>query len=184
MMMAVMSIMLVLPVKTEAATVTVLPLVNNVAEYSDMNATYYANAFDAVKDIKGWEMVDSEEIEKYTKDSVQEGQIAGKDVLKEIAEKANVDVVIAMQLDTLKERYVHSQEDYLLLNMQGVCLSYNRINDKFVKHDFSEEGRFEPTEGNRWDWKRQEFSKAVKREINRTLGKKKISVERPRITKL
>lgn len=172
-----------LPLKTEAATIALLPMVNNVVDYPDLNSTYYTRAFEAVNGNSNWEMVDSEDIEKYAKESIPSGQLATEQDLRKIAEKSNIDMVMALKLDILDSKYVHSKEDYQVLDMQGVCVAYNRLTGKFQRIVISENGQYEATEGNRNDWKLQEFSRAVTRVVNRAIGKKRISFEKPRISK-
>lgn len=185
-LMTVLALCLTIPaIATEAATVAVLPLLNKVEGRTDVSQVYYSGAINAIKAQQGFMMVDNDDLTAVVEKHVTKGVLPDEATLKAIATEAKVDIVIAMELDTLEyEVFRTHEEDTVILDLQGYCVSYNAIDGKFIKHRIYDDSRTEEVSMARWDWPLEQWGRNVKREVNRALKVKKITIEAPRMTKL
>ena len=171
-------------IAAEAANVAVLPLINNVEGRTDVSQVYYSGAINAIKAQQGFMMVDNDDLTAVVEKHTTKGVLPDKEALQAIAKEAKVDIVIAMQLDTLDYDVQRGKEDMIKLDLQGYCVSYNALDGKFIKHRIFDDTITEETSMARWDWPLEQWGRNVKREVNRCLKIKKISIEAPRMSKL
>ena len=184
-LMTVLALCLSIPViAAEAASVAVLPLINNVEGRTDVSQVYYSGAINAIKAQQGFMMVDNDDLTAVVEKHTTKGVLPDKGALQAIAKEAKVDIVIAMQLDTLDYDVQRGKEDMIKLDLQGYCVSYNALDGKFIKHRIFDDTITEETSMARWDWPLEQWGRNVKREVNRCLKIKKISIEAPRMSKL
>ena len=184
-LMTVLALCLSIPaIAAEAASVAVLPLINNVEGRTDVSQVYYSGAINAIKAQQGFMMVDNDDLTAVVEKHTTKGVLPDKEALQAIAKEAKVDIVIAMQLDTLDYDVQRGKEDMIKLDLQGYCVSYNALDGKFIKHRIFDETITEETSMARWDWPLEQWGRNVKREVNRCLKIKKISIEAPRMSKL
>ena len=184
-LMTVLALCLSIPViAAEAASVAVLPLINNVEGRTDVSQVYYSGAINAIKAQQGFMMVDNDDLTAVVEKHTTKGVLPDKGALQAIAKEAKVDIVIAMQLDTLDYEVQRGKEDMIKLDLQGYCVSYNALDGKFIKHRIFDDTITEETSMARWDWPLEQWGRNVKREVNRCLKIKKISIEAPRMSKL
>ena len=185
-LMTVLALCLSIPaIAAEAASVAVLPLINKVEGRTDVEQVYYSGAINAIKAQSGFMMVDNDELTAVVEKHVTKGVLPNEATLKAIAAEAKVDIVIAMELDTLDYSVSRNfEESRVTLDLQGYCVSYNAIDGKFVKHRIYDDSHTEETSMARWDWPLEQWGRNVKREVNRALKVKKITIEAPRMTKL
>ena len=184
-LMTVLALCLSIPaIAAEAASVAVLPLINNVEGRTDVSQVYYSGAINAIKAQQGFMMVDNDDLTAVVEKHTTKGVLPDKEALQAIAKEAKVDIVIAMQLDTLDYDVQRGKEDMIKLDLQGYCVSYNALDGKFIKHRIFDDTITEETSMARWDWPLEQWGRNVKREVNRCLKIKKISIEAPRMSKL
>ena len=184
-LMTVLALCLSIPaIAAEAASVAVLPLINNVEGRTDVSQVYYSGAINAIKAQQGFMMVDNDDLTAVVEKHTTKGVLPDKGALQAIAKEAKVDIVIAMQLDTLDYEVQRGKEDMIKLDLQGYCVSYNALDGKFIKHRIFDDTITEETSMARWDWPLEQWGRNVKREVNRCLKIKKISIEAPRMSKL
>lgn len=184
-LMTVLALCLSIPaIAAEAASVAVLPLINNVEGRTDVSQVYYSGAINAIKAQQGFMMVDNDDLTAVVEKHTTKGVLPDKEALQAIAKEAKVDIVIAMQLDTLDYDVQRGKEDIIKLDLQGYCVSYNALDGKFIKHRIFDDTITEETSMARWDWPLEQWGRNVKREVNRCLKIKKISIEAPRMSKL
>ena len=184
-LMTVLALCLSIPaIAAEAASVAVLPLINNVEGRTDVSQVYYSGAINAIKAQQGFMMVDNDDLKAVVEKHTTKGVLPDKEALQAIAKEAKVDIVIAMQLDTLDYEVQRGKEDMIKLDLQGYCVSYNALDSKFIKHRIFDDTITEETSMARWDWPLEQWGRNVKREVNRCLKIKKISIEAPRMSKL
>ena len=185
-LMTVLALCLSIPaIAAEAASVAVLPLINKVEGRTDVSQVYFSGAINAIKAQPGFMLVDNDSVTAVIEKHTKQGVLPDKDTLKAIAKDAKVDIVIAMELDKLEyEVYRTHEEDTVILDLQGYCVSYNAIDNEFIKHRIYDDSRTEEVSMARWDWPLEQWGRNVKREVNRALKVKKISIEAPRMSKL
>lgn len=183
--MSIMAVGMLLPISvSEAAYVALVPLVNKVDNHPDLGQLYFLRGLDAVKSQGTYELLDGERLEKAIEKYTIEGQMPTEEQLKKIAADCGADLVFAMEITRLKERMVNSRESFLELDMEGKSVYYSAEKGVYKVHNYSDVLR-DLTEANtRWNWAEEEFGRAVKREVNRAIGKKKITIERPRMSSL
>ena len=142
----------------EAATVALLPLVNNVAGDELANQVYYKQAINAIKAQPGFVLVENDQLTQ---------------ALEKIAKEGNVDVVFAMQLDKLGRKPLNrTGERVLKLELEGKAFAYNRLNGVYYVHNLKGGKEIDEALTSRWDWAHEEFGRAVRQEISRALRAK------------
>ncbi|MBR5487539.1 MAG: hypothetical protein IKV70_06180 [Phascolarctobacterium sp.] len=158
----------------EAATVALLPLINNVQGDEVATQVFYKEAINAMNAQKGFMMVENDRLT-----AVIEAVNAGENVPKEaaaakIAKDGNVDIVIAMQLDKIEdETLFSSSEDKIRVNIKGKVAFYNRLTSVYSIREINEETLTPEVFSSRWDLPHEEWGKVVRKEIKRALSAKK-----------
>ena len=185
-LMTVLALCLSVPaIVAEAANVALIPLINNVKGDEIANQIFYNYAIGAINAQQGYVIVDNDHVTAIIEENKNGNNVPSEAALKKIAKNAGVDIVIAMQLDELHDDPVFpSNERIVKLTMNGKAVAYNAITNKFYKHQIYSDKEIDETLTSRWDWVHEEWSYAVRREINRILQVKKVMVDAPRMSKL
>ena len=166
----------------EAASVALLPLVNNVAERADLNSIYYDRAIEAVKLDPSLEVAESTALDKALKKYVKYNSLPDKAACKAITEEAGIDYVFVMQADKLEIVYPQNMAmDHVNLLLRGRCVSFDANTGKYVNKLISEEDDMQISATARYDVSGNQFGNSVTREIKKALHIKKFVVEKQRI---
>lgn len=169
----------------EAASIALLPLINNVQGNEIANQVYFKSAINAINAQKGFMLVENDQLTAAIDAAEVNGHVPDKNTLAKIAKDGNVDIVIAMQLDKLEDITIYaSEENKLQLVLDGKAVAYNKITGEFYQHRIYDDKTIPEALTTRWDWTHEEFGYAVRGEINRILKVKKIMVDAPRMSKL
>lgn len=169
----------------EAASIALLPLINNVQGDEVANQVYFKSAIGAINAQKGFMLVENDQLTAAIDAAQIVGKVPEKNVLAKIAQDGNVDIVIAMQLDKLDYTTIYSsEENELKLALDGKAVAYNKITGEFYQHRIYDDKTIPEALSTRWDWTHEEFGRNVRGEINRILKVKKIMVDAPRMSKL
>ncbi len=174
-MMTVMAVCFFVPgfSTAEAASVALVPLVNNVEGDEIANQVFYKEAINALKVQKGFVLMDNDKITAAIEANSVKGQLPSESALQKIAVEGDVDIVIAMQLDVLDDEALRSSEgDRLKLDLQGYTVAYNRITGKFYKHRIYDDKIIPEVFSSRWDWTHEEWGRNVRIEIGKALKAK------------
>ena len=175
----------ILAIGAEAASVALVPLINNVQGDEIANQIFYKNAIGTINAQQGYTIVDNDHVTAIIEANKNGQNVPTEAALKTIAKDAKVDVVIAVQLDKLyDEPVVPPSERMLKLTMDGKAVAYNALTVKFYKHRIYSDKQIDETLASRWDWVHEEWGYAVRHEMNRILQVKKIVVDAPRMSKL
>ena len=157
----------------EAATVALLPLVNNVAGDELANQVYYKQAINAIKAQPGFVLVENDQLTQAFENAKINTAGIDQKSLEKIANEGNVDVVFAMQLDKLGRKPLNrTGERVLKLEMEGKAFAYNRLNGIYYVHNLKGGKEIDEALTSRWDWAHEEFGRAVRQEISRALRAK------------
>ena len=185
-MMTVLALCLSIPaLGAEAASVALLPLINNVEGDTIASQIYFKSALGVINSQKGFVLVDNDQLNAVIEAAKLGKEVPDQATLAKIAKDANVDLVIAMQLDVLKDEAIYdANDDRLKLDLQGYAVSYNKLTGEFDKHRIFDDKEIPAALASRWDWTHDEWGRNVKREVNRILKVKKVTVEAPRMSKL
>ena len=169
----------------EAARVALLPLINNVAGDTIASQVYFKSALSSINAQQGFVLVDNDQLTAAIESAQLGREVPDQATLAKIAKAGNVDLVIAMQLDVLKDEAIYdANDDRLKLDLQGYAVSYNKLTGEFDKHRIFDDKEIPAALASRWDWTHDEWGRNVKREVNRILKVKKVTVEAPRMSKL
>lgn len=169
----------------EAASVAMVPLINNVQGDEIANQIFYKSAIGAINAQKGFTIVDNDNVTAVIEANKNGNNVPNEASLKKIAKDANVDLVIAMQLDALEDRPVFpANERILKLNMKGKAVAYNALTRQYYEHKIYSDKEIDEALTARWDWVHEEWGYAVRREMNRILQVKKVMLDAPRMSKL
>ena len=185
-LMTVLALCLSIPaLAAEAASIALVPLINNVQGDELANQIFYQNAIGAINAQKGFTIVDNDALTSVIEANVQGKNVPDENALKKIAKDGKVDIVIAVQLDELHDDPVFpSNERILKLTMRGKAVAYNAITGEYYKHKIYSDKEIDETLTSRWDWVHQEWGYAVRGEMNRILKVKKVMLDAPRMSKL
>ena len=185
-MMTVLALCLSIPaLGAEAASVALLPLINNVEGDTIASQIYFKSALGVINSQKGFVLVDNDQLNAVIEAAKLGKEVPDQATLAKIAKDANVDLVIAMQLDVLKDEAIYdANDDRLKLDLQGYAVSYNKLTGEYDKHRIFDNKEIPAALASRWDWTHDEWGRNVKREVNRILKVKKVTVEAPRMSKL
>ena len=153
----------------EAATVALLPLVNNVKGDELAGQIFYQEAIGTLNDYPEYMMIENDKLTAAI-EKAHITDVTDEAVLRAIAKDGDVDVVIAMQLDALDDSIIDSSEERTLkLDLKGYAVVYNRLNDSFYKHRIYSDKTIPEALTSRWDWVHEEWGRAVRVEIDRAL---------------
>ena len=185
-MMTVLALCLSIPaLGAEAASVALLPLINNVEGDTIASQIYFKSALGVINSQKGFVLVDNDQLNAVIEAAKLGSEVPDQATLAKIAKDGNVDLVIAMQLDVLKDEAIYdANDDRLKLDLQGHAVSYNKLTGEYDKHRIFDDKEIPAALASRWDWTHDEWGRNVKREVNRILKVKKVTVEAPRMSKL
>ena len=185
-LMTVLALCLSIPVLgAEAASIALLPLINNVQGDEIANQVYFKSAIGAINAQKGFMLVENDELTVAIEVAKIAGKVPSKATLEKIAKDSNVDIVIAMELDKLEDTTIYaSEENKLQLALDGKAVAFNKVTGEFYQHRIYDDKTVPEALTTRWDWTHEEWGRNVKREINRILKVKKIMVDAPRMSKL
>ena len=174
-LMTVLAICFTIPClnAAEAATVALLPLVNNVEGDELANQVYYKQAINAIKAQPGFVLVENDQLTLAMENAKINTTGINQKALEKIAKEGNVDVVFAMQLDKLGRKPVNrTGERVLKLELEGKAFAYNRLNGIYYVHNLKSGKEIDEALTSRWDWAHEEFGRAVRQEISRALRAK------------
>ena len=169
----------------EAATIALVPLINNVQGDEIANQLFYKSAIGAINAQQDYTIVDNDQITAIIEANKNGNKVPSEAALKKIVSEGKVDIVIAVQLDELHDDPVFpSGERYVKLTLRGKAVAYNGITGKYYQHQIFSDTEIDETLTSRWDWVHEEWERAVRREINRILQVKKVMVDAPKMSKL
>ena len=111
-LMTVMTLCLSLPCfSAEAATVALLPLINNVQGDEIATQIFYKEAINAMNAQKGFMMVENSKVINAIDAANVGNNVPDKATVAKIAKDGNVDIVIAIQLDKIEDETLFSSEE-------------------------------------------------------------------------
>ena len=185
-LMTVLALCLSIPaLGAEAASIALLPLINNVQGDEIANQVYFKSAIGAINAQKGFMLVENDELTVDIEVAKIAGKVPSKATLEKIAKDSNVDIVIAMELDKLEDTTIYAiEENKLQLALDGKAVAFNKVTGEFYQQRIYDDKIVPEALTTRWDWTHEEWGRNVKREINRILKVKKVTVEAPRMSKL
>lgn len=185
-LMAVLAICLSIPAfAAEAASIALLPLINNNQGDEIANQVYFKSAINAINAQKGFMLVENDKLTAAIDAAKIAGKVPSKAALEKIAKDGNVDIVIAMELDKLDDITLYSSEGNMMqLVLDGKAVAYYKITGEFYQHRIYDDKQVPEALTTRWNWTHEEWGRNVRAEINRILKVKKIMVDAPRMSKL
>ena len=185
-LMTILALCLSIPaIAAEAASIALLPLINNVQGDEVANQVYFKSAINAINAQKGFMLVENDKLTAAIEAANIAGKMPAKAALEKIAKEGNVDMVVAMELDKLESITIYSsEENKLQLVLDGKAAAYNRITGEFYQHRIYDDKTVPEALTTRWDWTHEEWGYAVKAEVKRILEVKKVTLDAPRMSKL
>lgn len=153
----------------EAATVALLPLVNNVQD-DVANQVFYKEAMNALKLQKGFVLVENDTLTAAIDAVKLDGRLPSEAELKKIAADGKVDMVIAMQLDKLTKKTTKStKQRFVVLDLQGKTVAYNVLTGNYYSHEIRSDAKAPEAVTSRWDWKNEQWGRQVRLEMDKAL---------------
>ena len=187
-MMAILALFISLPTwsKAEAADLVIIPLINNVADRDDLGSIYYDRGIEATKNARDVDVLDSVEVDKALEKNLKAGVLPDEAALKAIADSTGAEFVVAMQIDEVSREDItmdNNMELDMIVRCKGYFASYNAATAKYKRSRIDDEERMPLSLGARYDMPGEKFANNVTTQFKRTLGVKKVSIEKPRISK-
>ncbi|MGM9583360.1 MAG: hypothetical protein ACI3WU_06560 [Phascolarctobacterium sp.] len=157
----------------EAATVALLPLINNVAGDELANQVYYNNAIKALKSQPGFVLIENNQLNTAIDNSQYTTTGLTQSTLAKIAKEGNVDIVFGIELDKLTKKPMNRVGERMVkLDLLGKAAAYNRLNGVYYTHNLRGDKEIDETLTSRWDWTHEEFGRTVRQEVSRALRAK------------
>lgn len=158
----------------EAASVALLPLINNVEGGDEVaNQIYYKEALNFLKHKQGFVVMENDKLNAAIEAARITDDAPEAAVLAKIAKDGGVDIVFCMELDDLKSKPLNRTGDRILeLDMEGEAVAYNALTGVYYKHEFKSDKQIDEALTSRWDWKHEEFGRQVRKELDRALRAK------------
>ena len=158
----------------EAARVAVVPIQINdeqVERAADFNGYYWDIMIEKLP-YPEYELMDDEKVAAVIPD---EGlKTFDEATLKDVCEKCDAEIVMAMRLDEVKEKPLNfRREPTLETFMKGEFAGYNRLTGKYFNRKIYEKGEIEEVLTLRTDWQQRTFAAELKRSIYRFMDEKK-----------
>ena len=185
-LMTVLALCLSIPaIAAEAASIALLPLINNVEGDTLSNQIFYKSAIANINSKPGFMIVENDKLTAAIEAANIGKKVPDKATLAKIAKDGGADIVIAMQLDKLFDTTIYSsEENKLQLTLDGKAVAYNNVTGEFYEHRIYDDKTIPEALSTRWDWTHEEWGRNVRGEINRILKVKKITVDAARMSKL
>ena len=175
-LMTVMALCFSLPCfsAAEAASVALLPLINNVQEDEVVTQIFYKEAIATMNTQKGFLMVENDKLTAAIAAVSVGNKVPADFALAKIAKDGNVDIVIAMQLDKIEDETIFSsEENKIKVLIKGKTVSYNKLTGEYRENKIHEDKLIPEVFSSRWDLPHEEWGKVVRKEIKRALTAKK-----------
>ena len=156
----------------EAASVAILPLINNVEGGDSLaNQVFYKEAINTLKYQKGFVMVENAKLNAAIEAAMITDDVPNKATLAKIARDGGVDIVFCMELDDLEYKNAKRVGEMVYkLDMEGEAVAYNALTDAFYKHEFSSDKEVDSALTARGSWMHDEFGRQVRRELKKALS--------------
>ena len=91
----------------EAASVALLPLINNVAGDTIASQVYFKSALSSINAQQGFVLVDNDQLTAAIESAQLGREVPDQATMAKIAKDGNVDLVIVMQLDVLDDKAIY-----------------------------------------------------------------------------
>ena len=174
-LMTVMALCISLPcLSAEAASVALLPLINNVQGDEIANQVFYKNAIATMNKTKGFVMVENDKLTAAIEAANIGNEVPGEAAMAKIAKEGKVDMVIAIQVDEINDIPVSSsEENKLKMDIQGYAASYNALTGVYKKDRIYNDSIIPEVFSSRWDLAHEEFGREVRKASSKALKAKK-----------
>ena len=174
-LMTIMALCISLPcLSAEAASVALLPLINNVQGDEVANQVFYKNAIETMNRTKGFVMVENDKLTAAIEAANVGYEVPGEAAMAKIAKDGKVDMVLAIQVDVINDVAIHSsEENKLKLDIQGYAASYNALTGVYKKDRIYNDSIVPEVFSSRWDLVHEEFGREVRKAIAKALKAKK-----------
>ena len=173
-LMTVMALCISLPcLSAEAASVALLPLINNVQGDEVANQVFYKNAIATMNKTKGFVMVENDRLTAAIEAANVSNEVPDEAAMAKIAKDGDVDMVIAIQIDTINDiPQYSSEENRLKMDIQGYVASYNALTGTYKKNRIYNDSTHPEVLSSRWDLVHEEFGREVRKAITKALKTK------------
>ena len=174
-LMTVMALCISIPcLSAEAASVALLPLINNVEGDQVENQVFYKIAIASMNKTKGFVMVENDRLTAAIEAANVGNEVPGELAMAKIAKDGKVDMVLAIQVDVINDIPIpSSEEEKLKMDIQGYVASYNALTGVYKKEKIYNDSIIPEVFSSRWDLVHEEFGREVRKAIAKALKAKK-----------
>ena len=174
-LMTVMALCISLPcLSAEAASVALLPLINNVEGDQVATQVFYKNAIAALNRSKGFVMVENDKLTAAIEAANVGDEVPAEAAMAKIAKDGGVDMVLAIQVDVINDIPMpSSEENKLKMDIQGYAASYNALTGTYKKERIYNDSVIPEVFSSRWDLVHEEFGREVRKAVTKALKAKK-----------
>lgn len=160
--------------EADAATVAVMPLLNK-AEFATEeegkipSQLYFDVALDVLKKKPGYVLMDNDRLRYALQKNTTENELPTKEQMQTVAKKANVDIIVAMELNNYgRKRFNRGVNEITMqMDIRAKMVTYNRLTGKYIVKKCEDTSCYEGTLESRYDKVKEAWIKLLKREFNR-----------------
>lgn len=167
--------------QVEAAKVAVIPLINKVEfntveEEKVPNQIFYSVALGILRENSGYMLIENDRLRHAIESNIDPYKMPTLEQMKNVSKKANVDILIAMELTNYGRKPVRKSEHELNLQMdvKANLVTYNRLTGNFEKRKCQDTSIYDATLESRYDKVQEAWTKLVRREFTKLVNAGKL----------
>ena len=167
--------------QVEAAKVAIVPLVNRVEfntkeEEQVPNQIFYNVALGIMRENSGYMLIENDRLRHAIENNMKPYEVPTVEQMMAVCKKANVDILIAMELTNYGRKPVRKSEHELNLQMdvKANLVTYNRLTGKYDKRKCEDTSIYDATLESRYDKVQEAWTKLVKREFTKLVNAGKL----------
>lgn len=167
--------------QVDAAKVAVIPLINKVEfntveEEKIPNQIFYTVALGVLRENSGYMLIENDRLRHTIENNMKPYELPTVEQMMAVSKKANVDVLIAMELTNYGRKMVQksAHEMTLQMDVKANLITYNRLTGKYDKRKCEDTSYYDATMESRYDKVQEVWTKLVRREFTKLVNAGKL----------
>ncbi len=167
--------------QVDAAKVAIVPLVNRVEfntkdEEQLPNQIFYNIALGIMRDNSGYMLIENDRLRHAIENNMKPYEVPTEEQMKTVCKKANVDILIAMELTNYgrKRSNKSAHEITMQMDVKANLVTYNRLTGKYEKRKCEDTSYYDATSESRYNLVQEAWTKLVRREFTKLVNAGKL----------
>ena len=167
--------------QVDAAKVAIVPLINKVEfntqeEEKVPNQIFYSVALGILRENSGYMLIENDRLRHAIENNMKPYEIPTIEQMMAVSKKANVDILIAMELTNYGRKMVQksAHEMTLQMDVKANLITYNRLTGKYDKRKCEDTSYYDATLESRYDKVQEAWTKLVRREFTKLVNAGKL----------